>query len=72
MKESESDAFKSESNQRKFDAKVAFRCSDDYKELLEEIADEHNLTVSFLVRMSVVRLVRQETKAKKARGEFNV
>jgi len=51
-----------------YDEEVNFRTSSEFKDILEELAEEHNLTVSHICRMAVVRLVRQEAKAAEAGG----
>jgi len=47
-----------------FDATVCFRATENFKEELEEIADYYNRDVSDILREAVIRLVRQEAKAR--------
>lgn len=66
MTNSDFEVFKDSSDYRqRYSEQVAFRCSEEYKDLLEEIADEHSLSVSYFVRTAVVRMVKEEARASK-------
>ena len=66
MTNSDFEVFKDSSDYRqRYSEQVAFRCSEDYKDLLEDLSAKYNLSVSYIVRMAVVRLVREEARASK-------
>ena len=69
MERLESDSYKFESDRLQLDEKVTFKTSKAFKQELEEIADEYNVTVSHLCRTAVVNLMMAEAKA--AEGETN-
>lgn len=48
------------------DEDVSFRASSEFKDILEELADEHNMSISHICRTAIVRLVKQEAKAAEA------
>lgn len=45
------------------DETICIRCSSEWKQEIQEIADDHSLTMSYVVRMAIIRLVREEAKA---------
>jgi len=67
MEHREKDTFKGSQNTElgvSFDETVCFRATEAFKNELEEIADYYNRDTSDILREAVIRLVRQEAKAR--------
>lgn len=63
MERLESHSYKFESDRLEMDEKVSFKTSEAFKDELEEIADEYNVTVSHLCRTALVNMLIAEAKA---------
>jgi len=67
MQQREDDTLKDTENPHvgvSFDTHICFRATENFKNELEEIADYYNRDTSDILREAVIRLVRQEAKAR--------
>lgn len=51
-----------------YDTHVCFRATENFKEELEDVADNYNTEVSDILREAVIRLLKQEAKAQYGGG----